>query len=184
MTDHMNMCAWTRLVALLFGIFTTTCRHLATSQCTSQFCFGMDENDEMPSSHLNLKTISVFLANQDETLANAQEELVNQRRDIDQHKQQVYDLVRTVAHRRKDVMRQQSELKHIRETLYEVQQNITELQHEQLNQRFVDSNVHVDTLAAMAQMLTGFRQQLDDHRNKLAKPNQILEIFRSDITGR
>ena len=178
MSDHMNMCACTRLIALLFGIFTTTCRHLATSQCTSQFCFGMDENDEMPSSHLNLKTISVFLANQDEALANAQEELVNQRRDIDQHKQQVYDLVRTVAHRRKDVMRQQSELKHIRETLYEVQQNITDMQHEQLNQRLDD------TLAVMAQMLTGFRQQFDDHRNKLAKQNQILETFRNDITGR
>ena len=178
------MCAWTRLVALLFGVFTTTCRHLATSQCTSQFCFGMDENDEMPSSQLNVKTISMFLANQGETLANAQEELVNQRRDIDKYKQQLYDLVRTVAHRQKDVLRQQSELKHIRQTLYKVQQNITEVQHERLSQRFVDSNVHFDTLAAMAHTLTGFRQQLDNHGNKLSEQNQILKTLRRDITGR
>ena len=126
----------------------------------------------------------MFLSNQDETLANAQEELVNQRRDIDQHKQQLYDLVRTVAHRQRDVVVQRNELKHIRETLYEVQQNVTEMQHEWLNQRLVDSNVHFNTLAAMAKTLTGFKQQLEGHGNKLAKQNQILKTLRHDIIGR
>ena len=178
----VKMSARITVIALLVAIFSALCPCSVTSQCTNQFCFEDDEDDQVSADHANLNTLTRFRANQDEALLKAQEELFNHRRTLDNQKQLLFDLGRTVANEELDVITQQRELTSVQKTVHEMQRNVSVLLQEQTNQGH-DSTIHGDTLAVLTHTLTSYKQHVEDQDDKLAKQNEMLQTLQDEISG-
>ena len=178
----VKMSARITVIALLVAIFSALCPCSVTSQCTNQFCFEDDEDDQVSADHANLNTLPRFRANQDEALLKAQEELFNHRRTLDNQKQLLFDLGRTVANEELDVITQQRELTSVQKTVHEIQRNVSVLLQEQTNQGH-DSTIHGDTLAVLTHTLTSYKQHVEDQDDKLAKQNEMLQTLQDEISS-
>ena len=166
------------LVALIVGIFTTLCLHPTASQCTSRNCFEADDHDEVSTVQGNLNMMWRFMANRDHSLMEAQEELINQGRALKNQRRLLFDLMQKGVKDDLIVATQQRAFTTIRDTLYEIQMNISVLQRELASQR------QGDPLTAMTQTLTSYEQHAEEQNAKLKQQNELLQTLRDEITGR
>ena len=172
------MHGFSSLVAMIVGIFTALCLRPTASQCTSRNCFEADDHDEVSTVQGNLNMMWRFMANRDHSLMESQEELIKQGRALKNQRQLLFDLMQKGVKDDLSVATQQRAFTTIRDTLYEIQMNISALQRDLTSQRQGDS------LAAMVRTLTSYEQHAEEQNMKLKQQNELLQTLRDEITGR